>query len=775
MFVQYSIGQGDALHARLVSHDPYVENSSDIWGFEKEGIHYAVIGTLTKTRIFSLEDPVNPALVYEAEGTRSIWRDIKYYNNHLYITADQGRDGLLVIDVTGAPDTISHTFYKPDITLDSITRPLQRCHNIYIDENGIAYLAGCNMGRGGVLMFDLNENPREPEFKGAADLQYSHDAFARGDTLYTSEIYQGNMGIYDVSDKSQPRLLALQQTSRLFTHNVWPSDDGRFVFTTDERAGAYVDAFDISDLSNIKFLDRFRPLERETDGVIPHNTHYHKGFLVTSWYTDGLRIIDAHKPDNLVEVAYFDTWEDPLECHRNFFGCWGAFPYTGSDLVYASDINNGLYIIEVDYQRAAYLEGRVTDGQGQAINNVRVEILSSQINRKFSNPSGQYKTGLAFDGLHTVRFTHPLYETYETEVALVRGEVFSLDVSLNARSQEKIAVSIKNKEDDILGLPVKFISGNESSLVMTAQGQPSEFDVLSGTYNIHIAGWGYENVFIPDVDITSGQENIIEQVISLAYQDNFELDQGWKTESTETNKGIWTRAVPREINTLGSISRPGTDSDDSGSWAFVTGNGAPGAACDGLVSGETTLISPEINLTSYSFPKLNFDVWFHKGNNPDSPDQLDIIMNNGVESAIVATISDNTSEWLQIRDIDISRFLELTDQMTLSVRASSYDSEFPVTAGFDHFFISDTPTSVDNHISGTDIIVFPNPAMQYVTIQSPMTVNQVKKLTITDTYGQTVFQGVMTGKAMHLDISSWPGGMYFVRSGQNTPVKIIKR
>jgi choice-of-anchor B domain-containing protein len=773
-FFLSSWGQGDSFNARLTAHLPNAENSSDIWGFEKDSVYYAVMGSFTKTQIYSLEDPANPLLLYEAEGTRSIWRDIKYYNNHLYVTADQGRDGILIIDVSGAPDNISHSFYKPDITIDTVPRPLQKCHNIYIDENGMAYLAGCNVGRGGVLIFDLNEDPKAPVYKGAADLQYSHDAFTRGDTLYTSEIYQGNLGIYDVSDKSQPRLLALQQTSRLFTHNAWPSDDGKYVFTTDERAGAYVDAFDISDLSNIKFLDRFRPLERETDGVIPHNTHYHKGYLVTSWYTDGVRIVDAHKPDNLVEIAYFDTWEDPLDCHRNFFGCWGAFPYTDSDYLYASDINNGLFIIEVDYKRAAYLEGKVTDVQGQNINNVRVEILSDQINRKFSNPSGEYKTGLANDGLHTVRFSHPEFDTYETEVELVRGEVILLDVQLTARSNENMEVTIKNKEEEIISIPVKLVQGSESSLRTTSQGQPSIFDVLSGTYDIHMGLWGYENIFLENVEVVSGEDNKIDRVISSAYQDYFELDSGWKVESSQTNKGIWTRAIPREIKTLGSVSRPGTDSEDPGQWAYITGNGAPGAACDGLVSGETSLISPEMDLSSYNFPRLNFDIWFHKGNNPDSPDLLEVLINNGIDSVVIATFSENTSEWLQVRDIDISGFIELTEQMTLTLKASSYDTEYPVTAGFDNFFISDTPTSADNPVSENKIFVFPNPATDYVTIRKKSDYTTAVDIMISDVFGQSMYKGSFSEKTVSIDINSWPSGMYIIQTGQNQPVRIVK-
>ena len=72
-----------------------------------------------------------------------------------------------------------------------------------------------------------------------------------------------------------------------------------------------------------------------------------------------LGVIDAHKPDNLVETAYYDTWDDIYIAHTSYHGAWGAFPYTDNNLVYVSDIENGLFILDVDYVRASYLEGNI--------------------------------------------------------------------------------------------------------------------------------------------------------------------------------------------------------------------------------------------------------------------------------------------------------------------------------------------------------------------------------------------------------------------------------
>ena len=71
-----------------------------------------------------------------------------------------------------------------------------------------------------------------------------------------------------------------------------------------------------------------------TGNVIPHNTHVLGDYLITSYYTSGVTVIDASDPFNLIEVAYYDT--SPYS-GGTFDGCWGAYPYLPSGLVLATD------------------------------------------------------------------------------------------------------------------------------------------------------------------------------------------------------------------------------------------------------------------------------------------------------------------------------------------------------------------------------------------------------------------------------------------------------
>ena len=77
----------------------YVQELNDIWGYvDSAGTEYALVGTRTGTSIVSLATPSNPTEVLFIPGATSIWRDLKTWGEFAYVTTDQGKDGLLIID-----------------------------------------------------------------------------------------------------------------------------------------------------------------------------------------------------------------------------------------------------------------------------------------------------------------------------------------------------------------------------------------------------------------------------------------------------------------------------------------------------------------------------------------------------------------------------------------------------------------------------------------------------------------------------------------------------
>jgi choice-of-anchor B domain-containing protein len=376
-------------------HLPYQKILSDVWGYHHpSGKEYALVGVFDGVSIVDVSDPDNLQELFFLDGPESFWRDLKTYRNFAYVVNEDSL-GLRIIDLSQLPAAISDKRWIGD-SLD-----IQTCHNIYIDTSGIAALFGCDVGSGGAVILDLKPDPRNPEFLGIYDQAYCHDGFIRGDTLWTAELYLGEFGIVDISAPSNPIRIASNSTPRNFTHNVWLSDDSKVLYTTDERAGAPIAAYSVDDLFDISRLDIYK--SPRGDSVIPHNVHVLGDYLVNSYYHEGITIVDVSRPDNMVEVGRYDT--SPIGSIKGFGGCWGAYPYLPSRLILASDRQEGLFVLDPTYTRAAYLEGNIRkQADNFPVANAKIEIVGTGISDR-SNIIGDFKTGIGQAGSYDLRLS----------------------------------------------------------------------------------------------------------------------------------------------------------------------------------------------------------------------------------------------------------------------------------------------------------------------------------------------------------------------------------
>ncbi len=288
-------------------------NPNDIWGYTApDGTEYALVGLVNGVSIVSIADPENPVEVHYISGVNIGWRDLKTWDSYAYIVNESASGGgLLIIDLSGLttdPVTSSITTYNTDFGIGYTDS-----HNIFIDEFGKAYLFGATCSSNipgttttaGTLIVDVASNPSNPTYIGAYPRYniisgkdtYVHDGYARGDTLYTSHIYDGTFGVVDVSGiASLPNgvitaneVLALQPTPGDFTHACWVSDDGNILVAVDEvggNTGLGINTYDISDLSNIVYLDNIESFPGTN--VTPHNVFIKGDYIVASYYTSGL-------------------------------------------------------------------------------------------------------------------------------------------------------------------------------------------------------------------------------------------------------------------------------------------------------------------------------------------------------------------------------------------------------------------------------------------------------------------------------------------------------
>lgn len=419
----------ETLNTTLRDRLSYADRLSDVWGYvAPDGTEYALVGLGGGLSVVSLADPDNIVEVANVSGDFSIWRDIKTYGEFAYVVADQNTsdDGIVVVDLSNLPTGVSAQKFATNNTSGA---DLVRAHNIYIDTtSGLAYVAGSNVNGGGMVIYDVATTPGTPIFQAFAPNVYAHDVFVVNDVMYASEIYAGEMTLYDVSDLTNITERGSVVTPFAFTHNIWTTADGQTAFTTDERSNASTAAYDVSDPLDMKLLDEFRPRRSLSTNTVPHNVHVLNDYLVISHYTDGVEIVDATDPCNLVEVGYFDSWTGN---DGGGNGSWGAYPYLPSGLVLLSDISQGLYVFDVNYVRAARLVGTITDRDtGLPLNGVTISFAASDGVTTTTDALGGFKTGLATAATYTVTLSKPDYEDLVLPISMVNGVELTLDTFL---------------------------------------------------------------------------------------------------------------------------------------------------------------------------------------------------------------------------------------------------------------------------------------------------------------------------------------------------------
>ncbi|MFN3939308.1 MAG: hypothetical protein ACK4IY_01895, partial [Chitinophagales bacterium] len=294
-------------------------------------------------------------------------------------------------------------------------------------------LFGYNVVTGlkGVYIVDVSADPMHPDFIDVYDDIYFHDGFVRNDTLWVAEIYDGRFEIFDIADKSNFISLGYAGTPALTTHNCEPSADGKYLFTTDEFFTGYIGAFDISDFNDIKLLDKIK--HGDVLQAVPPNVHIKDNFLVASHYSEGVVIIDATRPETLVETGHFDT--SPAGPDSFFEGAWEVYPYLSSGLLLVSDIQEGLFVLEPEYKRAAYLEGIAADAiTFETKPNALVQIMGTDIS-DYTDLAGMFAMGTGVPGVYDIKISAEGCELKVFEdISLLAGETMVLNALLDCGS-----------------------------------------------------------------------------------------------------------------------------------------------------------------------------------------------------------------------------------------------------------------------------------------------------------------------------------------------------
>lgn len=298
---------------------------------------YAYVGTYYSAsagRVFitDVRDPAAPRLAHT------------YFTSRGQAVLDlQVKDGIAMFALSGGLDIVDVRNPEAPVLLahyrEGITHGV---HDVFMDGR-YAYLVD-DGGPGGMHIIDYGDpaRPREVAFHSPAG--HSHDMTVVGDVCYLANL-EGGFEILDVSDRGRPRVVAHQSYAGAFTHNIWPTEDGRYVVTTDEICGTgRLRVWDVSNLAAIRQVGTFG-VRGQTSTI--HNAQVVGRHVFMSYYTHGLQVASIESPAAPRAAGSFQTFGGAGSLSDCFAGAWGvaAVPAgDGSVLVYVSDIETGLWV-----------------------------------------------------------------------------------------------------------------------------------------------------------------------------------------------------------------------------------------------------------------------------------------------------------------------------------------------------------------------------------------------------------------------------------------------
>ena len=151
-------------------------------------------------------------------------------------------------------------------------------------------------------------------------------------------------------------------------------------------------------INNIQLTDEIQT--EPGQNVIPHNTHFLNNYVITSitpvvlpfmmWLTRGI----WWKCDHLILLLILMEMD---------FLAVGVFTHGYHGLIIASDIEEGLYVLQPNYMRGAYL--KVSSGTPQITKPYGVDVTILGPNQTTQTETfGNFVMGLATAGNYTVVF-----------------------------------------------------------------------------------------------------------------------------------------------------------------------------------------------------------------------------------------------------------------------------------------------------------------------------------------------------------------------------------
>jgi hypothetical protein len=347
--------------------------------------------------------------------TKAFTGDLAAVGIQRCIRRGQGFAGLALYDVTNPakPKELSRLASGVDFGVHEMGI-VQRPDGRVLALAAVPYSFNLTQGRVGDLRIIDITDPRRPRQvadwdvrrDGPADTRgqlaarrdvFDHSAwpFDKGNKLFAS-FWAAGVQFLDIRDPASPKLIG-QTPYRpgdgyRGAHSGWFNEDETLFVQNDEvmqvvgsgsaASWTFQRVFDTSSLAQPKLLSTYgtesavpgKDNRVATDGVYSvHNAVVDGDLEYVAWYSDGVRVVDLSDPGRPSEIAWFvppsssvrQTAATAQDGRRDMPLVWGVTRW--KDLVLASDMNSGLWVVRVTrHDKGSNQGGSGAGGSGQA-------------------------------------------------------------------------------------------------------------------------------------------------------------------------------------------------------------------------------------------------------------------------------------------------------------------------------------------------------------------------------------------------------------------------
>ncbi|MEE2887343.1 MAG: choice-of-anchor B family protein [Planctomycetota bacterium] len=324
---------GQDVNVKIVKQFDTRGRLSGVWGLGMpDGREFAVVGEYGGTWIVETTNPSRPVEIAHFSGPNSRWREITAYQNIVYSVSEHHR-GIRIIDMSNPNRPVDRGYV--------FTSRIPSAHTISVDPDaGRLFVNGTASGQ---LILDVSKTPLSPVILGYFTGEYVHDCYVRRGFGYYCEIYTGNLRVVDVTNPASVKTVAVIGTPGGFTHSCGVTADDALLVTVDENTSP--NGYGLLQLWDIR--NKARPVKKGfyTIGTpeICHNPYVLGRVGYMAYNSAGFHMCDLTDVTKPSKLASFDSNKNI----SGYTGMWGCYPFQDSGIVYGSDRDNGLQIMQI--------------------------------------------------------------------------------------------------------------------------------------------------------------------------------------------------------------------------------------------------------------------------------------------------------------------------------------------------------------------------------------------------------------------------------------------